>query len=393
MVGVDVAERIRNMRVTLYGTQGSCSIFPSAAERQARKDLSDAHLIEVVLHDALRRRERVDSIEKILGGPVTRKRLLAYRDRFDLPSPRVYDGWTTCVRVETPDGHNLIFDAGSGFRNCAKDLQVKWADQPERTLHLFGSHSHNDHTVGFDQAAVCFDPRNRLKVYGNPQFLRALDSYLGIFSRKLDSELHGVQTPIYYNVMPATFEAVALTGPDQSSAKYDLRAIDHALPKPIMIGDTQVMAFEVYHPAPCLAYRVDHGTSSFVFCTDHELRHGSDESDPRQQASVAAEESLMDHCDGIDLLYRDGQYLRSDYDGISAIGSSSTVSRLDWGHSCIEDIQEMAQRCGVERTLIGHHDPNREWSERNAIDDGLARWCRNRAEKVELARADMVIDL
>jgi hypothetical protein len=96
---------------------------------------------------------------------------------------------------------------------------------------------------------------------------------------------------------------------------------------------------------------------------------------------------------GADVLYRDGQYLRSEYDGFSGIGSSNPVERMDWGHSCIEDVQEMALRCLVKKTYIGHHDPNREWSERNWIDETLARTCKDREEKIKLACAGTVIDL
>src|SRR6185369_16656261 len=101
--------------------------------------------------------------------PADARALTAYAQRFEVPEPRVYGGWTTCVRVETSDGHDLVFDCGSGFRNCAIDLQARLGDRPARELHLFGTHSHCDHTEGFDQAAVCFDRRNTINVYGNRQ--------------------------------------------------------------------------------------------------------------------------------------------------------------------------------------------------------------------------------
>ena len=69
------------------------------------------------------------------------------------------------------------------------------------------------------------------------------------------------------------------------------------------------------------------------------------------------------------------------------------VSRLDWGHSCIEDVLEMATRCNVKRTYVGHHDPNRDWSERNWIDDILRRKSEQTGLYFELARAETVLDL
>ena len=85
--------------------------------------------------------------------------------------------------------------------------------------------------------------------------------------------------------------------------------------------------------------------------------------------------------------------MRSDYDGLSGIGASGPVRRLDWGHSCIEDVQEMALKCGVKNTYIGHHDPNRDWSELNWIDEAIIRRCERMDEKISLARAGTMIDL
>ena len=124
----------------------------------------------------------------------------------------------------------------------------------------------------------------------------------------------------------------------------------------------------------------------------HELRHG-DPDHPDEALSRAAEDRLVAHARGADLLYRDGQYLRAEYDWIQRIGDSGAISRLGWGHSCIEDVLEMAAACQVRHTLIGHHDPNRSWAERNWIDESLARWSAGNGRQVELARAETVFDL
>lgn len=386
-----------HLRIRLYGTQGSGSVFPSAAERRAFNQRASVELLKHVFDDLARHADdsgRVNArVEDILGGPISPRTLGAYADRFDIPEPRVYGGWTTCVCVETADGYDIVFDCGSGFRNCARDLQTKWGGRPERHLYVFGSHSHLDHTEGFDQAAVCFDPRNRLHIYGNHQFLRALDFNLGIFSRQVAQAVQGVQTPIFYGVMPAAFEActigeVPAARPDRPS----LNSSTHPLGEPVRLGATTITPFEVFHPAPCLGYRIEHGGSVFVFCTDHELWHG-DAANPSQAKSLEAEARVVAHTTGADLLYRDGQYLRVEYDGLMGIGGSGAISRLGWGHSCIEDVIEMAAACDVRRTLIGHHDPNRDWSERNWLDESMLRRTGDTEHPVEFARAETVYDL
>ena len=326
------------------------------------------------------------------GGRSTARRYV----RTAVPEPRVYGGWTTCFRIETADGYDIVIDCGSGFRICATDVVTKWGDSADRELFILGSHSHYDHTEGFDQAAVCFDPRNRIHVLANRQYLQALDQNLGIFSHHIDVNLKGVATPLHYELMPAQFDSCEIRdfASDPPGGESDeLAGRYHDLATPLWIGKTRVQPIDVFHPSPCLAYRFDHGDASFVFCTDHELRRGDDPDDPLQIASLDAEARLCAACQDVDVLYRDGQYLQIEYDGHQGIGSPMGVSRLDWGHSCIEDVLEMATRCNVKRTYVGHHDPNRDWSERNWIDDILRRKSEQTGLYFELARAETVLDL
>lgn len=175
----DTSSSNYNLKIHLYGVQGSGSTNPSRVERLAYNELMDLRLLEQVFND-LSKHARPDgqincTLEEILGGELNPHTLRAYRKRFDIEEARVYGGWTTCVRIETGDGHDIVLDLGSGFRNCARDLQKAWGDRAQRHLSIFGTHSHDDHTEGFDQAAVCFDPRNTIRIYGNRQYLQAID--------------------------------------------------------------------------------------------------------------------------------------------------------------------------------------------------------------------------
>lgn len=392
------------MRIRFYGIQGSGSTSPVTKETNALQETVEYDLLKQVFEDLACRfnenNQMDQSLTDYLGGPINRKTLLKYRKKFTTHKPRIYGGWTTCIHVETADGHDIVFDCGSGFRNCANDLQEKWADRPTRSLHIFGSHSHFDHNEGFDQAAVCFDPRNTIHIHGNYQFLYGLNAYLGIFSRFVPDDVIGVQTPINFSIMPARFYGTEIRNMDESPQsqriKADKKNLDwdlHDIRQEIVLGRTRITAFEVDHPAPCLAYKVENNSKTFIYCTDHELRHTSTPDDPKQKKSEYLEAQLKMHAKGADVLYRDGQYLQSEYDGLAGIGSSSPVPRVDWGHSCIEDVQKMAAECRIKQTYIGHHDPNREWSEKNWIDESLARSCKGKKEIIELARAGTVIDL
>lgn len=406
---------IENLRIHFYGVQGSGSIYPSFQDRRASQKVTDQELLNQVFTD-LQKRTGPDgrlhaTIDELIGGPLNKKTLQTYRDRFDVPEARIYGGWTTCLRIETADGFDIVLDCGSGFRVCAKDIVKKWEEsgngrcllstghrsvKDHRYLYIFGSHSHYDHTEGFDQAAVCFDPRNHIHVYANRQYLQALDQILGIFSHQVDFRLKGVQTPLSYELMPAHFHSCEIRDfqIDPPPSEDDKLVNQyHDLNQCIQIGETTLQPFEVFHPSPCLAYRIERGGKVFVFCTDHELRRGPDPEHPLQMASLEAEKRLCQQSMDADVLYRDGQFLQIEYDGDLGIGSPYGVSRLGWGHSCIEDVLEMATRCQVKQTYIGHHDPNRDWSERNWLDETLQRKSEQTGLKFELARAETVIDL
>lgn len=387
------------MRIHFYGVQGSGSVFPSKSEREEARLHADIQLLDRLFTE-FKGMENTDgkldcSVDELFGGPPGRSTVKGMRERFDLPEQRVYGGWTTCIRIETSDGYDIVLDCGSGFRNCAQDITDKWGESDERHLYIFGSHAHFDHTEGFDQAAVCFDPRNNVHVLGNYQYLKALDQNLGIFSEKAGMDVKGIQTPLNYELMPAKFDSTEIRNiPDEASLLDDpVVGRYHNIDDSVVIGKTRVQAFEVFHPDPCLGFRIEHEGKVFVYCTDHELRRGDDDDHPLQIASYEAEARVRNYSQDADVLYRDGQFLQVEYDGLQGIGTPIGVSRKDWGHSCVEDVLEMAIACNVKSTHIGHHDPNRTWVERNWIDETLARRSEQTGLNIELAKAETVIDL
>jgi hypothetical protein len=150
----------------------------------------------------------------------------------------------------------------------------------------------------------------------------------------------------------------------------------------------------VYHGiTECLAYKVCHGGSTFVFCTDHELRHGTDATDSRQIRSLDAERRLLQQCKDADAVYFDGQYLMNEYLGSVGIGSGPAISRMDWGHTCIEDVIDRVERCHIRRTYIGHHDPDRTWGQRVELDRHLEEICKGKPYSIELAKAGQTIEV
>lgn len=389
---------IENLRIHFYGVQGSGSIFPLKEERDDIRMNSDLDLLEKVfskLQDKTSANNTLDcSVEEILDGPLTKDSLKRFRDSLAPQEPTIFGGWTTCFRLETSDGYDIVIDCGSGFRLCAQDLDIKWRNREQRTLYILGTHAHFDHTEGFDQSNVCFDPRNHIHFFANRSYLTSLDRHLGIFSHQANRNDEGRPTPLNYEMMPASFESTEIRDTVNDGAEpNEMVSQYHDLGEPIQIGKTTIQPFSVFHPDPCLGYRIEHNGKVFVFCTDHELRRGDNPDFPLQVASLEAEQRLIEQAMNADVLYRDGQFLRAEYDAKKPLGGAIGVPRKDWGHSCIEDVVDMAIKANVGRTYIGHHDPSRRWSELIKIDADLAKQSEQAGLHFEMAKAETIIDL
>lgn len=382
---------VGSMRITFWGVQGSCAIFPTPhgiADYSRRVSL---HTLSRALADLqCKAAAGRCGVEQLLGGPATPANIEAYQERIGLPELPFYGGETTCVEVETSEGNMIVFDAGSGLRRCALGLINKQAGRPERTVHLFGTHEHLDHRSGLAYARFCYLPEYTIHMYGPHAFLRAVDTQYGIFSHEV-SEATYTDDPVDWTMMPATFTATELKS--ERSAMHRKRAWPFRDLSPIRIGSTTVTPFELYHvQTVCLGYVVEHEGKKFVFATDHELRHDGKDVE-RQERSEAAEARLRGHCRNADLAYMDGQYFKEEYEGGQGIGSSPPVKRLDWGHSCVEDCIERAAKCNIPRTLIGHHDPERTWQERVEMDRHLRELCAGQPNEIRLADGEAVVDL
>jgi ribonuclease BN (tRNA processing enzyme) len=394
--GIDREKSAANLRVTFWGVQGSCPIFPTLAEVADFSQRIAASMVTRTLADVANRLEREGCTAQAIRDLASPENSADYLERLGPPVLPVYGGDTTCIEVLTGDGDTLLFDMGTGLRDFSKHATAHWEGRGERILHVFGSHEHLDHRSGLPFATIGFEKKNpfTIHIYGTRKFLLALDDRYGIYSHKLTPAMH-VDDPLDYRMLSATFtgseiRTSASTGQPPDQFTSPVRQVGHA----IKVGATSVTPFEVYHGVTeCLGYKVTHGGSTFVFCTDHELRHGDDPADPRQIRSLKAERRVIQQCHNADVVYFDGQYLKEEYFGSKAIGSGPAISRMDWGHSCVEDVVDRVERCHIRRAFIGHHDPDRTWGSRVELDQRLEQLCEGTPYKIELAKSGQTIEL
>ena len=106
-----------------------------------------------------------------------------------------------------------------------------------------------------------------------------------------------------------------------------------------------------------MGFRLEHGGNSLAFIPDHEPVLGVDLGDlePDWVSGYAV-------ADGVDVLLHDSQYDEAEY-----------ADRVGWGHSSVADAVGFAQKAGVGRLVLFHHDPDRS-------DAGVDRLVQHAAE-------------
>ena len=107
-------------------------------------------------------------------------------------------------------------------------------------------------------------------------------------------------------------------------------------------GPVRIDTMLLRHPGYCLGYRLTCRESVVCYITDNELYLPTDS---RRDARYV--EQLADFVRGADLLVTDTTYRDHEY-----------PSKVDWGHSCVSQVADLAARAEVKRLHLFHHDPD-----------------------------------
>jgi CheY-like chemotaxis protein len=255
------------------------------------------------------------------------------------PGPETlrYGGNTSCVEVLTDDGTLLIFDCGTGARKLGHSL----ARSGPVNAHLLLGHTHADHIQGLPFFVPAFLPGSDITVYGPAGIDRDLPSAIG-------GQMDYAYFPVPLQSLPAKFHFVEL-GEGEFS-----------------IEDVHVRTQYLNHTAPNLGYRLDAGTASVVYATDHEPYSGSLWR-PERKPDEYEIDALLHPGDrhhatflqDADLVIHDAQYTLAEY-----------PKRIAWGHSAVEHVIDLALAARVKHVVLFHHDPMRDDA---ALDDLLAQ--------------------
>lgn len=255
--------------------------------------------------------------------------------RGSLPTPEQYairyGGNTTCVEVRLADDTLIIIDAGSGIRKLGNSL-MKDSSGP-LNFHLYLTHAHWDHLMGFPFFVPAYIKSNSIHVKGGPLAKRDLQQFLS-------HQMAGPYFPIDFRSMKAKF--------DFTSGK----------PKERKIANAEIVPIALNHPNGGYGCKITENGKSFIFLTDNELGF-------RHPGGLSQSE-YVNFCSRSDLLFHDAQYTDQEY-----------KNKKTWGHSTYADALFLAMSARVKRLGLFHHDPDR-------TDDDLdvqVDICRSRIEK------------
>lgn len=236
------------------------------------------------------------------------------------PSTVRYGGNTSCVELRSESGTLVVIDCGTGAHGLGHALVQE--DANAMGGHILISHTHWDHIQGLPFFAPRFVPGSHWDIYGPAGLSEGLRQTLA-------------------RQMEYTYFPVAL---DQFAAQ--IRYHDLVEGK-FSIGDINITAQYLNHPALTLGYRFQADGVTVVYSCDHE---------PHSPAAASGDTTLSgrdaqhaEFLSGADLVIHDSQYLAVEYSG-----------KTGWGHSTAEYVIKACQQAGVGKVLLTHHDPLRD---------------------------------
>jgi phosphoribosyl 1,2-cyclic phosphodiesterase len=278
------------MRVRFWGTRGSIPVAMTGAAIKQK-------LIAALTQAAGRRLDTPAAIE-------------AFVEReLDFTVRHTFGGDSSCVQLDGGGDEYVLCDMGSGARVFGNHVLAARRGVPA-VYHVFMSHTHWDHIVGFPFFLPSYIPGNSIHIYGcHPGLEEA-------FRRQ-----HGAPSfPVEWAQLGAEIRFVTL----EPGRSYELAGF-------------RVSARRQHHTGDSYGYRFERERCVVVYSTDSE--HKLD--DPAQATAFA--EFFRD----ADLVIFDAQY---------SLAEAISIKE-DWGHSSNVVGVELCQMARARHLCMFHHEP------------------------------------
>ena len=220
-------------------------------------------------------------------------------------------GNSLCVSVDIENfPEPLVFDCGSGIREMGIAYGGSNSSSPVSAplhYHIFVSHFHGDHVIGFPFFGPAYNPLITLDFYSPKP---GLAECLGVM----------MSSPFF----PVQLEHM------MSQKEF------HFMENSISIGPATVAFRKMNHPGDSFAYLLTHNGKRFIYATDAELLN----------ADFELNEENAGFFKDADLIILDSQY---------TLGEA--IEKYNWGHSAFSLAVEFAAQWRIKHLVLFHHDP------------------------------------
>jgi phosphoribosyl 1,2-cyclic phosphodiesterase len=296
------------MKVRFWGTRGS---LPAALTAKGVREKLIAGLVAAS-------GQELDTPEKAA----------AFTDNLPFSVSHTFGGNTSCVELRDEGAGRVLLDMGSGARAAAGNFMRELKGTPGE-YHVFQSHLHWDHIMGFPFFTPAYIPGNKITIYGCHAELEHA------FRRQQGQP----SFPVDFSVLGAKIEFVVL----EPGRSYD-------------IAGYRVIAKPQVHGGDSFGYRLERNGKAVIYSTDSE--HKLEDSEVTQ--------SFVDFFHGADVVIFDAMYSLAD-----------TVSvKEDWGHSSNVVGVELCQLAEARHLVLFHHEPafddatiERVWRETQRLEE------------------------
>lgn len=282
-------ENSDTMHLTFWGVRGSLptSPDPSEFEYKLRRILKDC------------RGKNFDNDEDIEK----------YIAELPFEIKRFVGSNTACIYVNI-EGKHIILDAGSGIRPLGELLMTREFGSGNGEAHIFLTHTHWDHIMGFPFFAPAYKSGNNITIYG--------------VHNGLEQRISNQQEDEYYPVSLSAMGAVIDFFQLRKEEAFDLDGI----------WITNKM---LNHPGGSFGYRIDYQHKAIVYATDSEYKN----------IDKDRYSSYVEFFRGADILIFDAQYTIEE-----------SIEKENWGHSTSLQGVDFAAEANVKHLLFFHHDPS-----------------------------------
>jgi phosphoribosyl 1,2-cyclic phosphodiesterase len=236
-----------------------------------------------------------------------------YVDSLPFAVRGTYGGHSSCLEIEGDNGQfgdtHILFDLGSGARALGQALLARHGKTPQ-TYHVFMSHLHWDHVMGFPFFAPAYIPGNRIIIHSGHAEVAAA------FAQQQD-----------HPGFPVGFEHLG------AQIEFDIVEPGRRL----AITDFFITMKKQRHGGDSYGWRLECDDRVVVYSTDSE--HRLEDTDERKRFA----EFFAD----ADLVVFDAMYSLADAVSVKA----------DWGHSSNIVGVELCQLAVARRLVLFHHEP------------------------------------